>query len=61
MGYAFFGGQSESCAGGFPIILHTVDDCFKGLVEGVLNHLGMLDVGEECRLAAEVEIVGGNP
>ena len=58
MGDAFFGGGSESSAGCFPIILHAVDECFKGLVEGVLNHLGMLDISVQSRLVSEVEVVG---
>ena len=59
LGDAFFRGRSESSAGCFPIILRAMKECFKGLVEGVLNHLRTLDVGVENRLVSEVEVVGG--
>ena len=58
---AFFGCQGESSAGFFPILLHAEKEGFKGLVEGVFNHVGMLDVGVECRLVSEVEELGGEP
>ena len=61
LGDAFFGGGGESSAGCLLIILHAVDEGFKGLVEGILNHLGMLDVGVERGLVSEVEVVGENP
>ena len=47
---AFVGCQGESSAGLFPILLHAEKERFKGLVEGVLNHLRMLDVGVVRRL-----------
>ena len=40
LGDAFFGGQSESSAGGLP----CDEGKFQGLDEGVLNHSGVLDV-----------------
>ena len=60
LGDAFYGGRRESSAGNFPVFLHAVKECFKGLVGGVTNHLEMLDVGVESRLVSEVEVVGEN-
>ena len=56
---AFVGCQGESSAGLFPILLHAEKERLKGLVEGVFNHVGMLDVWAERRLVSEVEEVGG--
>ena len=58
MGNAFLGGIGEGCTGGVPVFLHSVEEGLKGLVEGVLNHLGVLDVGEQSRLVSEVEVIG---
>ena len=58
---AFFGCQGESSAGLFPILLHAEKERFKGLVEGVFNHFGMLDVWVERRLVTEVEDVRAKP
>ena len=56
---AFFGCQGESSAGLFLILLHAEKERFKGLVEGVFNHLGVRDVWVERRLVSEVDEVGG--
>ena len=58
MGDAFLGGIREGCTGGVPVFLHSVEEGLEGLVEGVLNYLGVLDVGEERRLVSEVELLG---
>ena len=59
MGDAFLGGSSEGGARGFPVFLHTVEEGFEGLVEGVLNHVGVFDIREESGLVPEVKVVGG--
>ena len=36
----------------------SVEESLEGLVKGGLNHLGVLNVGEQSRLVSEVEVVG---
>ena len=58
MGDAFLAGSSVCGARGIPVFLHVVEECLKRRVDGILNHLGVLDVGQEGRLLSEVEVVG---
>ena len=58
LGDAFLGSIGEGCTGGVPVFLHTVEEGLAGLIEGVLRHLGVLDIGEKSRLVSEVEVVG---
>ena len=57
LGNAFLGGIGEGWVGGIPVFLYGVEEGLEGLVEGVLNYLDVLDIGEESQLVSDVEVV----
>ena len=58
LGDAFLVGSSVCGARGIPLFPHAVEECPERRIDGIINHIGVLDVGQEGRLLSEVEVVG---